>query len=195
MPPSRSSPLLAGAGAAPALFMASKKMGFPLSPWVSAAAILFSAAAVALSILSLAKGRTDRVKSWGYSGASVLALLFLGLLVAIPVLDPFKTFVPFTSALSTLAPPSRTLYAYKPDETLRGAVPFYTGRPLVEVDSLSALKEALSKEKSLFILIRDRRGDLEGELGAAFPVSVLLRQYRSTDRSLVLLRVTVDGDG
>jgi hypothetical protein len=55
----------------------------------------------------------------------ILSLLFIGLFSAVPVLDRFKSFVPFCEEINASMPYPGDVYAYRPDETLKGAVPFY----------------------------------------------------------------------
>jgi hypothetical protein len=104
-----------------------------------------------------------------------------------PVLDKFKSFVPFCEQVKTIVKQDMPLYAYAPDETLRAIIPFYTGYYLKETDSVTFLEEAAAKGDKIFVVIRDSRGKLEDELLATGRFSVLFRQGPKTDRSLVLL--------
>ena len=108
-------------------------------------------------------------------------------MVAIPVLDQFKSFVPFCEKITGSVPPSARLIAYRPDETLRGAIPFYTGRFMEETDSLARLEEAMEKEKTVYVVIRDRRGEMERELLSTGKLRLLLKQSLDTGRSLAVL--------
>ncbi len=186
-------PLLAGIAAVPALAVASKKYGFDLPTKELVLTTLFSAAAVIFSAMALWKPSREMPRFWIFSSASVLSLLFLGLTAAMPVLDHFKSFVPFCEAIQASVPSSDTLYAWQPDETLKGAVPFYTGRFLKEVDSLSQLENALHTEKDLFIVIRDKRGAAERKLLSTGRVRVLFKQSMDADRSLAILKNTNAG--
>ena len=181
-------PLIAGIAAIPALVIASRKYGFGLPAKEFVLTILFSVVAVALSVAALWRRRENMLKFWAFSSASILSLLFLGLFAAMPILDQFKSFVPFCEAIETSVPSSATLYAWQPDETLRGAVPFYTGRFLKELDSTSQLDEALQKEKAVFVVVRDKRKQTEGKLLSTGKLYVLFRQSMDTDRSLVILK-------
>jgi hypothetical protein len=80
-----------------------------------------------------------------------------------------------------------SLYAYVPDETLRAIIPFYTGYYPKETDSAAFLADATAKGERVFVVIRDRRGELEDEVLATGRFSVLFRQGPRSDRSLVLL--------
>ena len=78
------------------------------------------------------------------------------------------------------------LYGYQPDETLRGAVPFYTGRFLTEIETLPALEEAIGKAHTAFVVTRDKNGKIEEELLSTGRLSVLARQGMDATRSVVL---------
>jgi hypothetical protein len=81
----------------------------------------------------------------------------------------------------------KPLYAYKADESLRGAIPFYTGRYIEEIDSLEQLQEILKKGDQVFIVERDKGGRLEKQLLSTGKLSVLIRHNMGNDRSLLLL--------
>jgi 4-amino-4-deoxy-L-arabinose transferase-like glycosyltransferase len=181
-------PLLAGIAATPALVFASRKYDFGLPAQELGLTILFSVMAVAFSMASFRSRRKDMVRFWGLSTASILSLLFLGLIAAMPILDHFKSFVPFCEKIKTSVPSSDTLYAFRPDEALRGAIPFYTGRFLKEIDSTSQLEEAVQQEKTVFVIIRDKREELERVLLATGKMAVFFKQSMDTERSLVILR-------
>ncbi len=183
-------PLLAGIAAVPALAVVSRKLGFDLPAKELVLTIFFSAAAVIFSAVALWKPGKEMPRFWMFSSASVLSLLFLGLTAAIPVLDHFKSFVPFCEEVQAAVPSSAPLYAWQPDETLKGAVPFYTGRFLKDLDSVSQLENGLHTEKNLFIIIRDKKGVTEQKLLSTGKVHVLFKQSMDTDRSLAILKAT-----
>jgi hypothetical protein len=79
------------------------------------------------------------------------------------------------------------LIAYQPDETLRGALPFYTGYHPKEIEDLKALEDVLAGGSQVFVTIRDSHQRLEKELLTTGRLMVLRRQDMGTDRSLVLL--------
>ena len=181
-------PLIAGIGAIPALVFASKKYGFDLPVKELGLTIFFSITAVALSVASFWNLSKDMTRFWSFSTASILSLLLLGLIAAMPVLDHFKSFVPFCEGIKSSVPVSDTLYAYEPDETLKGAIPFYTGRFLKEIDSVAQLEETIQKEKTVFVVIRDKRGEREGKLMSTGRMSVVFKQSMDKDRSLAVLK-------
>ncbi len=124
---------------------------------------------------------------WTCITASVAFMLIFALLVFVPVLDRHKTFVPFSAAVQASVPPKAPLYGYQPDETLRGAIPFYTGRRVIETEDLHDLTPLLAKDEPFYIMIRDRRGKTERELLSTGKLFVIVKQIMGTDRALVLL--------
>lgn len=182
--------LVTGLAVIPAFLIASKKygLGFPLKETVFA--ILFAGAAVCLALAALFTYRRSRGRFWTFSGASVFSLLIVGLVVAMPLLDRYKSFVPFCTQVASAAGPGTDLYGYQPDETLRGAVPFYTGRFLTEIDTLPALEQAMGKDKgrAAVVVIRDKKQQLEKEIMATGRFEIVARQGMDNTRSLVLFR-------
>jgi hypothetical protein len=102
-------------------------------------------------------------------------------------LDRHKSFVPFCQQIIAVVPAGQPLYAYQPDETLRGAVPFYTGRYVIEMEDIGSVATILQKKESVFIIIRDKRGNFEKELLATDQLSILVKQEMGLDRALLLL--------
>lgn len=180
--------LAVSAAVIPLFFYASKRyaLGFPAKEtvWI----VLFSLAALILSIMAMVKFRKNMGGFWTASGASVFALLLLGLVAIVPLIDRYKSFVPFCDAIRLAVPATATLYGYRADETLRGAVPFYTSRFLREIETPRALEEALRNEKAAFFVIRDKGGEVERELLSTGKVSVLARFGMDASRSLVLFK-------
>jgi 4-amino-4-deoxy-L-arabinose transferase-like glycosyltransferase len=170
----------------PLFFIASKKYGFDVPPKETTWTVLFTLAALVLSLMALRSRAKDMGRFWACSSASVFSLLLLGLLAAMPLLDRYKSFVPFCSAVGTAVPAATPLYGYQPDETLRGVVPFYTGRFLTEIETLPALEEAIGKTHTAFVVIRDKNGKVEEELLSTGRLSVLARQGMDATRSVVL---------
>jgi hypothetical protein len=114
-------------------------------------------------------------------------ILAFALVAFVPVLDLHKSFVPFCQQIMALVPADQPLYAYQPDETLRGAVPFYTGRYIIEKEDLADVATTLQKRESFFIAIRDQREKLEKELLSIGKLYILVKQEMGTDRTLALL--------
>ncbi len=170
----------------PLFFYTSGKYGFGLPPKQTTWTVLLSLAALVLSLMTLRSRAKDMGRFWACSSASVFSLLLLGLVAAMPLLDRYKSFVPFCNAVTTEVPATAPLYGYQPDETLRGVVPFYTGRFLTEMETLPALEEAIGKTHTAFVVIRDKNGKIEEELLSTGRISALARQGMDTTRSVVL---------
>ncbi len=181
-------PLLCGVAAVPAYFYLSKTygLGFPVreTSWIIAVAVL--TAGLSLGGLRFLKCGTTK-RFWIYASASIYSLLILGLVAVIPLVDRHKSFVPFCRDITAMVPVGRTLYAYQADETLRGVVPFYTGRYLEEIETLPTIEEILKNDDAAFVIVRDSRGKLEKELLSIGRPVVLVKQEMGTNRSLLLL--------
>ncbi len=122
---------------------------------------------------------------WVSINVSILLVLLFTLTAIVPILDRHKSFVPFCRQVVAMVPADQPLYAYQPDETLRGAVPFYTGRYVIETEEIG--NDLLKKEEPFYIMIRDRKEDLEKTLLSTGRLHVLVKQEMGTDRTLVLL--------
>ena len=99
---------------------------------------------------------------------------------------PVQELCAVLQAVSTAVPATTPLYGYQPDETLRGAVPFYTRRFLTEIETLPALEKTIGKAHTAFVVIRDKNGKIEEELLSTGRLSVLARQGMDATRSVVL---------
>ena len=181
-------PLVLGLGAVPAYIGASAKYpsiaSGPLFSAVIAGSVLFFGLSLA-SLVYLWKKKMDRF--WLFGGGAFYAVLIFSLLAVIPVLDQFKSFVPFTDHVKSIVAADQEIYAYKPDETLRAVVPFYADRYMKETESREFLAARAGKGDRIFVAIRDKRGELEEELLSTGLFSVVARQGAREDRSIVLL--------
>lgn len=160
--------------------------GAPAS--VPASVLTVSALVLALSsgaLWWLRHGKMDRY--WIATCLSVISLLVFTLTVVLPGLDRHKSFVPFCRKLAEMVPVDQPLYTYEPDETLRGAVPFYTGRYLTELETPEKLATLLQTEGPFYVVIRDRGKKTERKVASIKPLNVLLKQEMGTDRTLLLL--------
>jgi 4-amino-4-deoxy-L-arabinose transferase-like glycosyltransferase len=128
--------------------------------------------------------RKNLARYWISISLSVVLVLVFILTAVMPALDIHKSFVPFSRLVTTLVPADKPLYAYQPDETLRGAVPFYTGRYVVETEEIG--KDLLSKEEPFYLMIRDRREVMEKELLSTGKLHLLVKQLMGSDRTLAL---------
>jgi 4-amino-4-deoxy-L-arabinose transferase-like glycosyltransferase len=129
--------------------------------------------------------RGNLKKYWISINLPIIFILLFTLIALVPILDRHKSFVPFCRQVMAIVAPDQPLYAYKPDETLRGAVPFYTGRYVIETEELG--NTLLNKEEPLFVMIRDKNGETEKKLLSTGRLFTLVRQDMGTDRTLVLL--------
>ncbi len=170
----------------PLFFYASRKYGFGLPPEQTAWTVFLTLAALVLALMALRRLPKDMGRFWACSSASVFSLLLLGLVATMPLLDRYKSFVPFCGAVDTAVPATTPLYGYQPDETLRGAVPFYTRRFLTEIETLPALEKTIGKAHTAFVVTRDKNGKIEEELLSTGRLSVLARQGMDATRSVVL---------
>ena len=80
-----------------------------------------------------------------------------------PYLNQHKSFKPFVKRALAEIPPHASIFAYKPDETIRGFFPFYTGIYLKEIGEKDELR-ALSKKDGVYIVIRDKDDVLSKDL-------------------------------
>ena len=177
---------IVGLAAIPLFFYGSKKYGFGLPAMEVCWTVCLALVSMVLSLIALGKYRSNKPRFWIFSAASLFSLLLLGLIVVMPLLDRFKSFVPFCDAVTAAAPGTTVIYGYQPDETLRGAVPFYTGRFLKETDTLADLEEALGKKEAFIVVIRDKRGQLKRELLSTGELSVLGEFEMGGDRDLAI---------
>ena len=147
--------------------------------------IVTSLIVIVLSCLALRHGIGNAVqKYWSFTVANICIIFAFMLVALFPILDRHKTFVPFCREIVRTVPADAALYAYKPDETLRGAVPFYIGRFLVETEDGG--KNLCAADKPCYVIIRDRKNVLEKDLLSGGRLHVLARQVMGTDRTLVL---------
>jgi 4-amino-4-deoxy-L-arabinose transferase-like glycosyltransferase len=125
-------------------------------------------------------------KYWALTTAPIIAGLVFAAVVVAPLMDRHKSFVPFCQQLQTAVPHNQTFFAYSPDETLRGAVPFYTGHYLVEINGLGSIEDIAQREESFFVITRDKRHKTEGELLSTGRLFVVFQRKMGTERTLTV---------
>lgn len=181
-------PLAVGVAAAP-LYIHFAEEGIPgASHGVPATIIVLSVVAVMPSLLALWFLLRGRIKDFFVTnGLTIFALLVLVLTALVPMVDQYRSVAPFCEQVKAVIGKERPLYAYQADESLRGAIPFYTGRFVEEIDSLERVKEILRKGDQVFFVERDRGGALERELLSTGKLSVVVRRDMDRLRSLLLL--------
>jgi hypothetical protein len=157
--------------------------GTLLVPLIALSVLIMALTCVALRYYQL----RDLKKYWISMTISIILMLLFAVTVVIPVMDEHKSFIPFCKQIDTIVPAGGLLYGYQPDETMRGAVPFYTGRSVIETEDLKDIEPLMKKKEPFFIMIRDKREQLEKELLNTGNLYVVVKQMMGTDRTLVLL--------
>ena len=150
--------------------------------------IVLSVVAVVPSLVALwflFRGNVKRF--WVTNSVTLFALLILVLTTLVPLVNTYRSVAPFCMKVKSIVGEDKPVYAFFPDESLRGAIPFYTGRYIEEVYSLERVREILGKGDQVFFVERDSRGALEGLLLSTGKLSVILRHDMGSERSLVLL--------
>jgi 4-amino-4-deoxy-L-arabinose transferase-like glycosyltransferase len=180
--------LVIGVGLTPIYFYFKKVYLLDTPDRLSISVIVISMFVTGLSLAAIWYLLRRNMKGYWISVHSSIILALAFTLVAIfPVLDRHKSFVPFCQQVVAAVPADQPLYAYQPDETLRGAVPFYTGRYLIETEDLGNVIAILKKKEPFFVVIRDRREEFEKDLLSTGQLNILVKQEMGTDRTLVLL--------
>ncbi len=178
--------LVIGVGLVPVYLYCRTRYLPDASSGLFATIIVTSLVVTILSCFALKHGiRNITLKYWSLTTVNICFIFAFMLVALFPILDRHKTFVPFCRGIARTVPADTALYAYKPDETLRGAVPFYTGRFLVETEDGG--KNLCAAGSPCYVIIRDRRGVLENELFSGDSrLQVVSKQVMGTDRALVL---------
>jgi 4-amino-4-deoxy-L-arabinose transferase-like glycosyltransferase len=125
-------------------------------------------------------------KYWVLTTAPIIAGLIFAALVVAPLMDRHKSFVPFCQELQATVPHEQTFFAYSPDETLRGAVPFYTGHYLTEINGLRSIEDIAQSEEPFFVIARDKKRKAEGELLSTGRLSIFFQKKMGIDRTLTI---------
>ncbi len=183
-------PLVVGVAAIPFLLYASRRYGLSMGPGALVGCGVFSFVIALLAFLGLWSLKRSGKRFWLFTGGSLVSLLLLALIVVVPLVDQQKSFVPFCNEVAAKVPPAAGLYVYQPDETIRGAIPFYSGRYLIEIETLDSLKAAMGRERSLYVIARDSRGRLGKEIESAGPFDLLAQKGMGEHRALVLYVLT-----
>ena len=153
--------------------------------WILVVAFsLFIAISSIMAIRYLWHGNLKRY--WITATIPVFAGLTFAAAFFAPLADQHKSFVPFSRQVMAIVPSQEPLYAYSPDETLRGAVPFYTGRYLTEIHGLKEMEQIVETKGNLFVIIRDKRNKTENELLSTGKFSIVFQKAMGVDRSLTL---------
>jgi 4-amino-4-deoxy-L-arabinose transferase-like glycosyltransferase len=125
-------------------------------------------------------------KYWALTTAPIIAGLIFAAVIVAPLMDRHKSFVPFCQEVLASVPHDKTFFAYHPDETLRGAVPFYTGHYLVELTDLGSVEDIAQREAPFFVVTRDKKRKAERELLSTGRLFVVFQEKMGTDRTLTI---------
>ena len=181
-------PLAVGAAARPLYFHFAEEDLRQGPHAVPLTIIVLSAVAIGWSLVALWFLFRGKVKYfWVSYGVTMFSLLVLILTTLVPLVDRYRSVAPFCGKVKTIVGKDSPLYALLPDESLRGAIPFYTGRYIDEVYSMERVGEILGKGDRVFFVERDTGGALEKLLLATGKLSVVIRNDMGSERSLLLL--------
>ena len=180
--------LIAGLGLTPVYSYLHKEYFLSTYHGLLASVIILSLLLITFSSLAIRYRLHNNMKKyWLVLNGSIVFLFIFSAVIFTPMLDRHKSFVPFCRAVTAIVPVDAPLYGYQPDETLRGAVPFYTGRYVIETEDLQDIAPLLKKDEPFFIMIRDKGEQTEKELLNTGKLFVLVKQMMGTDRTLDLL--------
>jgi hypothetical protein len=156
-------------------------------------AMLFASVAM-LSLLMMAFSLTsiwnlwhgNLKKYWTLTTVPIIAGLAFAAVVVAPLMDRHKSFVPFCQELQATVPHEQAFFAYSLDETLRGAVPFYTGHYMVELTDLGSVEDIAQREEPFFVMTRDKKHISEGELLSTGRLSVVFQKKMGVERTVTI---------
>ncbi|MEZ6189607.1 MAG: hypothetical protein R3F62_31975 [Planctomycetota bacterium] len=155
-------------------------------PW--AWALLGGAVTVAVACGALALERARGVgPCLAALAAGALLALSVGAAVFVPWVDAQKGLGRFLTESARKVPRDRPVFVYRPDETARGAIPFYGGRLATPVYALDGLAPAAEDR---YVYVIDKHADLRllRELDPLHP-EVVAALERPRTRSIHLLRL------
>jgi 4-amino-4-deoxy-L-arabinose transferase-like glycosyltransferase len=163
--------------------LASVCSGFAL-PAVSLMAAIGVTFAVAVAVAAKRDKRKALLSVWL---VGLVVTLLLASHTVTPVIDREKSFGPVCRTIGRLVPPAKSIYLWKPDETTRAMIPFYTGRTAIAVQSKGQLRDYLAQEREVYLVDVEKNmwGDLE--IIMAFAPKVLVEDVRPGSRSIWLL--------
>ncbi len=180
--------LFIGLGLTPVAFSVKKLYYMDVSVPFIVPIIILSVFVTALSLAAIRYfQKRDLNKYWISMSVNIILILLFALTVAIPVIDIHNNFTPFCGQVASAVPIGESIHAYRPNETIRAIVPFYTGRYIVEVDELADVETMFRQEKPFYIIIRDKQERMEKKLlstGRIFPL--VKHELTGTDHALVL---------
>ncbi|HPP06396.1 MAG TPA: glycosyltransferase family 39 protein [Syntrophorhabdaceae bacterium] len=157
--------LLIGLLFLPAVLYAKTQYSTIINTEVTVYTFAISAILVILSVSALIMLWKNKIRHFFFltMGALFVFLMFALIFVA-PKIDVYKNLKPFAEKIKECIPEQASIYGYKPDETIRGFIPFYTGRYLTEIHDRVGLKSLKEKEDTIYIVIRDKDDKFKQEL-------------------------------
>jgi 4-amino-4-deoxy-L-arabinose transferase-like glycosyltransferase len=176
-----------GIGAAPVYFYIKSIYLLDTSARLFVSVSMLSLLMMAFSLTSIWHlWRGNLRKYWTLTTTPIIAGLVFATVVVAPLMDSHKSFVPFCQEVLASMPHDQTFFAYQPDETLRGAVPFYTGLYLVELTDLGSVEEIAQRKEPFFVMTRDKKRKAEGELLSTGRLSVVFQKKMGAERTLTI---------
>lgn len=151
-------------------------------------AAFFSVVVLILAVCAMIMLKKEKIKQFFFLSWGALSLFLLFALIYIaPEIDRYKSLKPFAVKVMEYVPAHETIYSYKPDETIRGFIPFYTGRYIIEIHDRDGLKSLKQKDKTIYMVIRDKDDELKRDLiDEGF--TEVINYTMGTDRALCLLK-------
>ncbi|MCX8023296.1 MAG: glycosyltransferase family 39 protein [Syntrophorhabdaceae bacterium] len=175
-----------------AYFYLPKNYGLSVSKGTAIALFVICPIIIVVSTISLIRlKKGEREGFFILSGVALVAVLLFSLNYIAPELDRYKSLKPFAMKVGAYVPKDLPLYGYRPDETLRGFIPFYTGRFIREIKNPDEVLPLLKKGGRIYIVIRDKEDEIRKEL-ENMGFSLVIEQPMGQERSLSLYRGGVD---
>ena len=179
--------LVIGAGTTPAYIYIKESYTLGASAGLFVSVVSLALLMMASSLIAIRYLWHGNLKKyWITINVPIIAGLVFALVALVPIVDRHKSFVPFCKEVMAAVPHGKLFFAYKPDETLRGAIPFYTGRYLFEINDLSSIEDIAQREESFFVMTRDKKHKAENELLSTGRLSIVFQNKMGTDRILTL---------
>jgi len=106
------------------------------------------------------RGARERVLAGALFG--IVAATVSGAAFVVPAIDRQKSLGPPARRIAAAVPANRRIHVFRPDETTCGMIPYYTGRPLVPIQSVEALKERIQTLGEVWLLAFAKREHDDG---------------------------------
>lgn len=121
----------------------------------------------------------------------VVVLAAVAATVAFPWIDQYKSYREVCRRVAELVPSDQPISSLLADETTRGMIPLYTGRPLRRLADSSELLRNLEARGEVYLLTVEKKGKDSMKLAGVddLPSELLLEEIREGTRSFRLYRV------